>query len=305
MIAGIHQAITLPKIYRASTLILIEPQSVPQDFVRSIVTAKIDSRINTIQQQILSRTNLEKIIRDFNLFLGPGFENVFMENKIEILRNRIKVTVTEDRQRETNAFSISYKGKHPETVMRVANGLATYFIDENLKVREAQAIGTSDFLEDELIAIKKKLIETEKKVRDYRQQYMGELPEQLETSLRIIDRLQMQLNEKQTTLRDEKNRLTILESQIKESQKLAAAEDGPLDVETSTDLKRLRLRLEDMRSRYTDSHPDVIRLTNRIKELEAGLSNEDQKTTGSTVTLGSRGVPMGVDFKSQRKAILI
>jgi uncharacterized protein involved in exopolysaccharide biosynthesis len=124
--------------------------------------------------------------------------------------------------------------------------------------------------------MKKRLVETEKKVRDYRQRYMGELPEQLETNLRVIDRLQMQLNEKQISMRDERNRLTILENQIKESQQLAGIGEGPLDVETSTDLNRLRLKLEDMRSRYTDSHPDVIRLKNRIlveiKNLESEIN---------------------------------
>jgi polysaccharide chain length determinant protein (PEP-CTERM system associated) len=189
--------------------------------------------------------------------------------------------------------------------MRVANGLATYFMDENLKVREAQAIGTSDFLEDERATTKKRLVETEKKVRDYRQRYMGELPEQLETNLRVIDRLQMQLNEKQISMRDERNRLTILENQIKESQQLAGIGEGPLDVETSTDLNRLRLKLEDMRSRYTDSHPDVIRLKNRIIELETALAGEEEKTTGGSFTVGSRMVPRSGDFKTQRAQILV
>jgi uncharacterized protein involved in exopolysaccharide biosynthesis len=107
MIAGIYLAITMPKIYEASTLILIEPQSVPANFVRSIVSTNIDSRINTIQQQIMSRTNLEKIIKDFKLFVDPGNMEMFMEDKVGILRQRIKVKVTTDRRRETNAFSIS------------------------------------------------------------------------------------------------------------------------------------------------------------------------------------------------------
>ena len=98
MIVGIYQAITLPKIYQASTLILIEPQSVPEGFVQSIVSTDIDSRISTISQQILSRTNLEKIIKNFRLFSSAGGKDMFMEDKIAAVRNRIKVDVTRTRR---------------------------------------------------------------------------------------------------------------------------------------------------------------------------------------------------------------
>ena len=122
--------------------------NVPSNKVQSIVDNDTSSRLNTLSQQIMSRTNLEKIIIDFGLFAGPQYENVFMEKKIESLRRKISIDITRDR-RGADAFSISYQGMEPEKVMKVANGLAAYFIDENLKARESQAFGTSDFLEDE------------------------------------------------------------------------------------------------------------------------------------------------------------
>ena len=93
LIAGIYLSITLPKIYGASTLILVEPQSVPANFVREIVSSEIDSRIATIQQQIMSRTNLEKVIERFKLFTDPGSENMFMEDKVASMQKRIQVEV--------------------------------------------------------------------------------------------------------------------------------------------------------------------------------------------------------------------
>ena len=80
VVVGIYLAIMLPKIYEASTLILVSPQRVPSEFVQSIVTADVDSRINTISQQILSRSNLEKIIETFRLFNEPEQKNMFIEN---------------------------------------------------------------------------------------------------------------------------------------------------------------------------------------------------------------------------------
>jgi polysaccharide chain length determinant protein (PEP-CTERM system associated) len=306
MIVGSHQAITLPKTYEASTLILIEPQSVPQDYVRSVVTEDIDSRISTIQQQIMSRTNLEKIIRDFNLFLSVDYDNTFMEDKIVSLRKRIEVKVTRTR-RGADAFSISYRGRNPEKVMRVANGLATYFMDENLKVREAQAMGTSDFLEDELVIMKKRLVKVEQSVRNYRQRNMGELPEQLESNLRVLDRLQLQLSEKQQNLRDAKNRLILLENQIKEIQNLQTVGEGPFDITTSSDVNRLKQELESLKSRYTDSHPDVIRLEKRIEEIEADIANGEEAGTGSAQTSPTSGrnqLISTANFKIQREEII-
>ena len=171
MAAGMYLAIKLPKIYEASTLILIMPQRVPSNFVQSIVTNDIDSRINTISQQILSRSNLKKIIEEFDLFSDPKYSGMFIEDKFADLRERINVEVNRaDRRKEADAFSISFKGPEPEIVMAVTNRLAGSFIDENLKVREAQAVGTSDFLADELITKRKRLEEVEQKLREYRRQ---------------------------------------------------------------------------------------------------------------------------------------
>jgi uncharacterized protein involved in exopolysaccharide biosynthesis len=183
LIVGIYLALTLPKIYEASTLILVEPQSVPSNLVREIVSTDIDSRITTIQQQILSRTNLEKIIARFKLFSKPGSEDMFMEYKVASIRQRIAVNVSRSK-RGPNTFSVSFEDSNPETAMKIANGLATLFIDENLKIREAQALGTSDFLQDELQTMRTRLVAVEEKLRTYRERHRGELPEQLDGNQR-------------------------------------------------------------------------------------------------------------------------
>ena len=172
MVAGMFQAIKLPKIYEAKTLILVMPQRVPSNFVQSIVTTDLESRISTISEQILSRSNLEKIIEKYDLFSDPKYSGMFLEDKVNALRKSIEVKVNKNR-RGSNAFSISFRGSQPKTVMDVTNRLAGSFIDENLRVREAQAVGTSDFLADELKTKRQRLEDVEKKLREYRRQYMG------------------------------------------------------------------------------------------------------------------------------------
>ena len=111
LIVGIVLAIFLPKIYVASTMILVQPQKVPDEYVRSIVSTDIDSRINTISQQILSRSNIERIIKEFNLFSEVNQQNMFMEDKVELMRKWISVDlIREDRRGPADAFSISFRG---------------------------------------------------------------------------------------------------------------------------------------------------------------------------------------------------
>jgi uncharacterized protein involved in exopolysaccharide biosynthesis len=159
MLAGIYLVIKTPRLYESKTVILVQAQKVPTSIVQDIVTSDLNARISTLSQQILSRSNLEKIIKDFDLYSGPGGKKMFLEEKVKDLEKRISVKVTQGEDRNTDSFSISYRGSDPEKVMRVTSSLASSFIDENLKSRESQAEGTNTFLEDELETMRKRLAE--------------------------------------------------------------------------------------------------------------------------------------------------
>ena len=284
MVVGMYLAINLPKIYEAKTLILVMPQRVPTNYVRSIVTTDLDSRISTISEQILSRSNLEKIIEKYGLFSGPNDSGMFLEDKVDALRKSIVVEVNKGRQ-GSNAFSISHRGSNPETVMEVTNSLAGSFIGENLKVREAQAVGTSDFLADELKTKRQRLEEVEQKLREYRRQYMGELPEQLDANLRMLERLQTQLNTREKTLREEKSRLAVIENQIEGNRKILTENrvTGTVSDEgAEVSLELLKAQLTTLKSNYTDRHPDVIKLKARIADLEAKYKAGEPSSPGES-----------------------
>ena len=282
LFAGIYFAVTLPKIYQSETLILVEAQRVPTNYVQSVVSTGIDARISTISQQIMSRTNMEKIIKDFKLFSDEKYEKMYLEDKVKSLRKRIAVKITKDRRRSADAFSISFKGEQPERVMRVVNALAAYFINENLKVREAQAIGTSDFLEDELETMRKRLEKTEESLKIYRKQHMGELPEQLETNLRILDRLQEQLGERQASLRLAKTRRDDIENRIQDAFRTKGTNGEDIidlgKMGKPQELELLKIELADLLTRYTEKHPDVIRLKKSIAEKTEKILNQTDQT---------------------------
>jgi polysaccharide chain length determinant protein (PEP-CTERM system associated) len=284
---GMYLAITMPRIYEAGTLILVVPQRVPSDYVRSVVTTDIQARISTISEQILSRSNLEKIIDKFGLFSASKYRNMFLDDKLENLRRRIEINVrgSRSRSRKESTFSVTFRGSDPLTVMNVTNTLAGSFIEENLRLREEQATGTSAFLNDELQVMRSRLEEVEEKLREYRRQYMGELPEQLNANLSMLGRLQEQLNAKEIRLRDEKNRLVGLEGQIEASRRSLTLSSGTGSVSENGDamsLEQLKAQLASLKTSYTDRHPDVLRLKAQIANLEARYnSGELAATDGS------------------------
>lgn len=279
---GLFLTLTANKTYKSSTLILVQQQSVPTEYVRSVVTSSINQRINTISQQILSRSNLEKIIDQFGLY--EDADTMYLEDKIAGMRRRIHVKIERARH-GAEAFSISFQGSDPRKVMRIANTLASFFMDENLKVREAQAIGTSEFLDSELEKTRRRLEVREKKLSVYRSKYLGGLPDELETNLRTLDRLQEQLASKNDLLRESKNSLSLLDAQISETQRSASQETyvsgdgisgttGQFSSENEEKLYLAEKAHEELLTSYTEKHPDVVKLKKTIENLKNAMEKE-------------------------------
>jgi polysaccharide chain length determinant protein (PEP-CTERM system associated) len=271
MVVGIGLSLTLPKKYMARTLILVEPQRVPEEYVQALVSSDINTRISTISQQIMSRTNIEKIISKYKLYSDPKHADMFLEDKVSNMRRRINVDVTRASRSGADSFSISFEGTVPEKVAEIANTLARYFIDENLKVREAQAMGTSNFLDDELTIMRVRLESVEQTLKDYRISHMGGLPEQLDSNLRILDRLQEQVSQIRESIRGAKLRLQVLRVQLVQNGRpqISTADGGPLS--EAEQLERHRVELEELESKYTPLHPDVIKLKGKIARFEEKL----------------------------------
>ena len=292
LLAGLTYVLITPKIYEAQTLILVQPQKVPEDFVRTIVSATVEDRLRTISQQVTSRTNLERIIKEHNLY-GSADTKMLIDDKVALLRRMVKIDVSHGGRRgqEANAFTISLRGKDPKKIMEVTNALASNFISENLRIRESQAMGTSAFISDELASVEKRLMEKEEQLKQYQERYMGGLPEQLQTNLSILERLQAQLDQLHNTMRDSENRRIILQAQIAEEQRATRTEllipSASQGVDNRPrDITSLTNELASLEARYTRNHPDVIRLREMIARLAAEMpeSETDLPETGPPVS---------------------
>jgi polysaccharide chain length determinant protein (PEP-CTERM system associated) len=278
---------TLPKIYSATTLILVQPQRVPTDYVRPTITDSVTSRLSTIGQEILSRTRLESVIQEFNLYADLR-SKLPMEEIVETMRKAVEVKVLSGSQydRGQNSFSVSYEGKEPRTVMMVTNKLASLFIEENLRGREQQAGRTSEFIVKELQDMEGKLKNKEIEIRDFKARNMGQLPQQWEANQRTLDRLQQQLQTTTEAIRAVEDKTILYRNQIEQLRERGrivagrmARGDGSQGVEgisgesgfedpVIVQYNSLKRELTAAQSKYTDQHPDVVELKRKIANLE-------------------------------------
>ncbi|MFQ5432908.1 MAG: GumC family protein [Nitrospinota bacterium] len=295
-----------PAYYRSTTFILVEQQKIPAAYVTPTDSTPFEQRLSTIQQQVMSRTNLEKIINDFHLYGEDGkrqesgpigkLKSIIwkevetkpaMESIVERMRKDIEIEVSGGNRRNVGeAFRISYVGVEPEITMQVTSTLASLFIDENLKIKEQYAEGTSKFLVKELEKAKKDLTAQEAAIRKFKERRMGALPEQLDANLRTLDRLQLELQSVSESLRNSHDRRALLEEQINRLSSGAtlsgATTTQPGTVQPGTarrgntlkeELAGLKRELATLLSMYKENYPDVIVARSRIKELEEQIAS--------------------------------
>ncbi len=309
---------SIPATYQSTTLILVEAQKVPETLVRTTVTTPIEDRLQTISQQILSRTRLQRVIEKFNLYQSndPNSEGWIAKwwmrlqsgqppesssapvtlDHVERLRRNIDIQVPRGRN-TGSTISISFVGDDPRTVMDVTNELASLFIEENLRVREAQAEGTTEFLENELQQMKVRLEAHEEALRSFKERSMGELPEQLETNLRTLDRLQIERQMLENSFKNAEDRYADLNRQLTGSD----PEGGDSLSTVAGTLQVLRTRLANLRTEYKDEYPDIVLLEKEIAVLEAKLAA--QATTSTPAAPPTVGTAGNAQLAEQRREI--
>ena len=282
VVAGVL-CLVLPKSYRSSTLIVIENQKIPDDYVKGIGGASIEERLTMIQQQVMSRTLLSQIIEEFKLYEGQVDQEV-LESSIEGMRKAIKVETVGTigaRGKSVEAITISFSNKNPMTAMKVTAKLASLFIEENLKVREQLVTGVSTFLELELHDAKKALEAQEQAISQYKSKHIGLLPEQMEANLRSLDRLQTDLNATDELIHSLTDKVSLVEKSIKEYEASGTTQGASGATATShAGMDPLIGRLRELErnlttllaAEYTETYPDIVETRQEIKSVKKQLA---------------------------------
>jgi polysaccharide chain length determinant protein (PEP-CTERM system associated) len=283
---SIFFALVFPPSYISKTMIMIESRDVPSDFVKDLIGGNTDERLNAIEQTILSRTNLLKIISEFEDQL-PEYRALNDERKVLKLKKRIVIDFSSEKVRgvylPTATIQISYRDRKPDLAQKITARLASLFIEQDNRTRENKVFGTAEFLESELNKVSDQLKQSEDALKKLKQRYRYEMPSELDTSLRTLDRLQVQKNGNLEALDRYVTLQMNLERQISETQPTipansaqargAAGIPGP-SAQVQSYWKKEQ-EYKELSAKAKENHPDMRRLKAELEQLRKEIPAED------------------------------
>lgn len=278
----------LPPRYRSGTLILVEQPTMPKDYVTPNVNDDLQERLQSITQQILSRTRLLHILEEKHLYADSRV-SLTDDEKVERMRKDIEIELVRDPQGRVDAFNVFYSARGPQIAQQVTSQLTDLFIDENLEVRQHQSEGTTKFLETQLETARTMLAAQEARIREFKTQHVGEMPAQLESNLQILSGLQAQLRTEEDALNSAKQQRVYLQTLADQYRalRISSADGGPAGIPAiDRELDRLKAELADLSSHYTERHPDVRKLKEQIAKTERMRTQmiSDLNSSGSAPT---------------------
>jgi polysaccharide chain length determinant protein (PEP-CTERM system associated) len=305
----------IPSTYRSGTLILVEEPAVPEKYVVSNIDSDIQQQLDSITQQILSRTRLLRIIDKLGLY-DKERQHRSPDDLVEKMSKDIVIELSHGDDRKLSAFNIYYANRDPRMAQLATAELANLFISENLEQRQQRSENTTNFLENQLEQAREKLAAQEAKMRVFKDQHLGELPTQTQSNLQILTGLQSQLQANEDSLSHARQQNTYLESLIGQYRAMdrgAKAGDGGSSglAEIDKQLDQLKAQLADLTSHYTEKHPDVRKTKEQIAQLEgrrerivAGINsgaNTPSPEAAATTAFDPKNAPQ-LELESQLKA---
>jgi polysaccharide chain length determinant protein (PEP-CTERM system associated) len=269
----------LPVKYQSQTLVLVEQQSVPKEYVPSIDTADINQRLASMQQQILSRSRLEPIIRQYGLFQSDS-RKATTDELVVRLQRAIEVTpvlpMAETRSHDLPGFNIAVTLDNPRTAQEVCTAVTSMFIEENLKSRQQHSEETTQFLTQQLVDAKTALDEQDAKLAAFKSHYMGALPDEEQTNLNLLTGLTSQLDAATQALARAQQDKSFAETML--SQQVAAwqaSQTGHNPATTEQQLIAMQAQLASLQARYTDDYPDVVKTKADIAALQKKMAEDN------------------------------
>jgi polysaccharide chain length determinant protein (PEP-CTERM system associated) len=260
----------LPSIYRSETVILIEQQRVPEEYVVANVSVDLQQRLEGMRQQILSRTRLQHIIAQFGLYKEANKINP--DEVVEQMRKDIKTELVEapGRRGQLTAFKISYTAPSARLAQQVNEQLTSLFIDQNIEEQSQRTESTTEFFSSELDAARARLAEQEGKTKQFKAGNIGQLPSQMETNVRILSGLQDRQHSLSQALNRAQEQKLYFESLLTQYRSVKVEADNGANTLPGIEdqLAKLKQELADDQTKYTPDHPDVLRLKRLIVRTE-------------------------------------
>jgi polysaccharide chain length determinant protein (PEP-CTERM system associated) len=304
---GTGISFVIPPQFVSQTLVLIEQQKVPTDYVTPVVTEDLGERLASMKEQILSRSRIQPIVERFNLYGGP---KTTMDDRIATTQRAIGVKAIPSSQSSHGmpGFFITFKAQDARTAQQVCDEITSLFVSENLSAREQSAEGTTEFLKQQLDDSKRNLDEQDAKFAAFQQKYFGSLPEQESSNANTLQALTTQLDASTQSLGRMQQNETFIQTLIAQQTRDLQHNDPVAGIsvdERRNELKALLAKKQELETLYTPDHPDVVAISRQISDLKAEIARASAETaqTPSPTTAGRADPPQLVQLKAQLSAI--
>lgn len=289
----------IPDVYQSDMLIAIDPQRVPDAFVRSTVTLGADVRMQAISVHVRSRTNLQAMIEEHDLY--PEERRLMpMEDVVQKMSDNIAVTMERSRDQMgrdvPNAFHVQFTHPDPNVAARVTQQLGSLFVEQNSRDRGALANATNRFLDTQLAESRARLVEQEQRLEAFRQKHGKSLPTQMLANLQALQSTQLQVQSVVESIARDRDRKLLLERMLREAESavltaepvaLTPAPGSPAAMVPATPEQQLaaaRALLASLQLKYREDHPDVIRTKRVIETLEPQVRTAEDGSPASALT---------------------
>ncbi len=275
---SLTMAFLWPPTYKATATILIEEQEIPSDLVRSTITSYADQRIETIKQQVMSRTTLWKVVDQFGLYHdqrknSPAEEIVkqFIKDiEVEVISADVVDKRTQHATKATIAFTVAYQNRSPELAQKVANELTSLFLGENLKSRERQAQEATSFLQQEAENLERHINDIDEKIAKFKRRANGALPELTPLNQQLMNQAERELIDIDQQIRSLDERKTYLGGElatIKPNTPILSV-TGERILDSTERLRALRAEYAAAAANLSADHPDIRKMKQEIDALE-------------------------------------
>jgi polysaccharide chain length determinant protein (PEP-CTERM system associated) len=282
LVAGLTICFLLPPQYVSQTLVIVEQQKVPENYVKPVVTEDLNARLASMREQILSRSRLEPIIERFSLFSGA---NIQMDDRVDATRKAIQITPIASGANKMPGFYVSFRAQNARIAQQVCSEITSLFLSESLHAREQSAEGTTAFLAQQVADAKRALDEQDAKLADFQRKYLGKLPGQEQSNLNTLQALTTQLDAATQSINRMQQDETFMQALISQQTADSQHEDTTgLTAETEqAKLKTLIAQKKELDALYTPDHPDVVALSRKITDLQNEIAqNSAQHSPGNT-----------------------
>ncbi len=256
-----------PDVYEASSTVFIERSSLINPLISGVgVSASLEDRLRNLKNGITSRNIIDRVIKKLDLDITPKDDEKY-ERLIGGIRKNLNVMVKTTRGSEADLFIISYTGGDPKTVRDIVNTLVSEYIEESTGYRRTDAYGAYKFIEDQILEYKKKLEDSDKAIREFRERNPGLVPQSETTVFTRIEGFQTARIEAEIKLKELLKKQENLQKQLSGEKELTVAfvtRDGS----PQGRLNYLNNQLMILMTKYTDNYPEVIKVKNEIEELK-------------------------------------